>query len=372
MSSNVRINNLEENEDTMKFTIENVNVSFINAIRRVLLSDIPCIVMRSTPYSANLINISINKTRLNNELLKQRISSVPIHVDDIENFPYANYIVEVDKKNTSDTIEYCTTEDFKIKNIQSNEYLPIGEVRKIFPPDKITGDYIDIARLRPKLSSIVEEEHLKFTSKLSIGTANDDGTFNVVSTASYRNTLNATKIKEVWETKLVDLKQKYSPEQIEFIRKDWLLLDAKRIYIENSFDFVLETIGIYNNFKLMKYANEIIIKQLYLTLENLKNNSDLITNATDILNNCFIIKLENQDYTVGKIIEFMLYDKYFIEKKELTYVGFIKKHPHDTNSIIKMAFNTLISKDEILTILEDCINNSIVIINSIKEFFNND
>ena len=40
----------------------------------------------------------------------------------------------------------------KIKNTKNDSYLSDAEVRKIFPPDNITAQFIDIVRLRPALS----------------------------------------------------------------------------------------------------------------------------------------------------------------------------------------------------------------------------
>ena len=149
-------------------------------------------------------------------------------------------------------------------------------------------------------------------------------------------------------------------------------MDAKRIFLEDSFDFIIETVGIYNNFKLMELACAILIKKLYSTLESLKGNSDLIYDAPDTMENSYIIKLENEDYSVGKILEYCLYSKYFEDKKELTYVGFLKKHPHDTFSIIKVACKDINSKDDILSMIEESVNNSVVLINSIRSYFSNE
>ena len=57
------------------------------------------------------------------------------------------------------------------------------------------------------------------------------------------------------------------------------------------------------------------------------------------------------------------------EDKVINYVGFLKKHPHDNNSFIKISFKNLISKDEILIMIEDSVNNNILLLNSIKEYF---
>mgnify|MGYP003336652819 CR=1 FL=1 len=54
---------------------------------------------------------------------------------------------------------------------------------------------------------------------------------------------------------------------------------------------------------------------------DLAENIDLIEEADDTMENCYIIKLENEDYTIGKIIEFNFYDKYFIQSKDLNYVS---------------------------------------------------
>ena len=369
MASIPKISNVDEYNNTLKFTLSNINVSYANAIRRVLLSDIPCIVFKTNPYSENNVNIKINKSRLNNELIKQRISSIPIHIDNINDFPYQNYIIELDKTNITNNIIYATTEDFKIKNIDSQKYLETSEVRKLFPPDSITGDFIDIVRLRPKLTDTSEPEQIKFEAKLTISTAKEDGTFNVVSTCAYGNTLDPVKIKDAWSAKENTLKDTVSKEELEFLKKDWMLLDAKRLFIEDSFDFTIETIGIYSNYKLLELGISLIIRKLYLMLESLKNENDLIYEATDTLDNCYIITLLNEDYTIGKIIEYYLFNKYFKQDKIVNYVGFLKKHPHDNDSFIKISFKNLISKDELLIIIEDSVNNSILLLNSIKEYF---
>jgi len=366
---NVKISNLEENNELLKFTLSNVNVSYANALRRTILSNIPLLVFRTQPYDRNNVDIKVNKTRLNNELLKQRISCIPIFITEISDFPYQDYVIELNKENNTNVIDYVTTEDFKIKNIKLDNYLNDSEVKQIFPPDPITQDYIDIVRLRPKMAENIECEKLVFRAKLDIGTAEEDGAFNVVSTCSYGNTMDAVKIKEIWELKEEELKTKYSKDEIEFMKKDWLLLDAKRIFVEDSFDFTIETIGVYTNHKLVEIGCLVLIKSLNKTLNSIKNDSNLIKEANDTMDNCYIITIENEDYTIGKMLEFYLYNKYFVEKKQLNFVGFLKKHPHDNNSIIKVSFKNLISKDEVIYIIEEAVNYGILLYNNIKTYF---
>ena len=79
-----------------------------------------------------------------------------------------------------------------------------------------------------------------------------------------------------------------------------------------------------DNYQLIELATSIIIKKLYITLESLKNENDLIYDAIDTLKNSYIITLKNEDYTIGKILN-IVYLINILKKKNLNYVGFLKK-----------------------------------------------
>ena len=81
----------------------------------------------------------------------------------------------------------------------------------------------------------------------------------------------------------------------------------------------------------------------------------MINPTENTIENCFDITLNNEDFTIGKIIEFSLYQLYYIGDKTLTFCGFNKPHPHLNTSIIRIAFTTEVDKTTIVTY----INNSI-------------
>ena len=58
---------------------------------------------------------------------------------------------------------------------------------------------IDFVRLRPKISDELPGEKLHLTCEFSIGTAKEDGTFNVVSTCSYGFTLDDEQNEDDFE-----------------------------------------------------------------------------------------------------------------------------------------------------------------------------
>ena len=190
-----RFSNLVENKGILTFKLEGINVSLANALRRTIISDIDTVVIKTFPHSENKANIMINTTRFNNEILKQRLSCIPIHIEDTT-MPLDQYVIEVHKKNETDTIDYVTTEDFKVKNEKTKTYLKPEEVKKIFPPNNITKQYIDFVRLNPKLSDQIDGSELKLTAKMSVSNAKDDAMYNVVSTCSYKNTIDKIAMQD--------------------------------------------------------------------------------------------------------------------------------------------------------------------------------
>lgn len=346
---NPLIDDISEEDNTLTFQIKNINASCINSLRRVILSEIPCVVFETTPYEKNQANIEINTTRFNNEILKQRLSCIPIHIND-ENFPINDYEMILDKKNTTDSIIFATSEDFQIKNTSTNRFLSKDEVKNIFPPDYITGDYIEFVRLRPNVSDANYGEHIKMSCKLIRNIAKNNYSYNVASTCCYNNVIDDESSKIAWLQKEKEYQEKnMTNEEIEYLKNDFMNLDAKRYFVKDSFNFILETVGIYSNFKLIELACLIINKKLSNLLNKLQSNNDLIVTSNTTMNNCYDIILENEDYTIGKILEYILNKKYFEESKELTYCGFIKKHPHDLHSIIRLAFKEDVSNDIIIT-----------------------
>ena len=145
------IDNITNSGDNLMFTVSGINLSLANAIRRVILSDIPTVVFKTSPIEQNKCNIEVNTTRFNNEIIKQRLSCIPIHIKDLE-IPLSNYLLEVDVENLTDTVMYVTTKDFKIKNTVTGEHLSKKDTLEIFPANMQTGYFIDFLRLRPKSS----------------------------------------------------------------------------------------------------------------------------------------------------------------------------------------------------------------------------
>jgi DNA-directed RNA polymerase subunit L len=364
---NPQIDKIVEKEGVLTFSLSGVNVSLANAIRRTILSDIPTVVFKTSPNEENKSKILVNTTRFNNEIIKQRLSCIPIHIDDLE-IPLKNYLLEVNMENTSDTIMYITTEHFKIKNTLTNEYLSSKDVHNIFPPNDM-GYYIDFVRLRPRISDEIPGEKLHLTCEFDIGAAKEDGMFNAVSTCSYGFTGDAAAQDAELVRKIQTWKDEGKNEtEIKFETANWKLLDAKRIYKKDSYDFVIESVGVYSNNEIVNLACRSLITKLSDLSTIIEKDELEIKNSDNTMSNCFDIILENEDYTIGKVLEYFLYTKFY-ETKMLTFCGFKKMHPHDNYSIIRVAYTKAVEKSTIKGHLKECIDDSIEVYTKLKKDF---
>lgn len=366
MNPSIKLNK-SNSKGVLEFTLSGVNVSLANSIRRTILSDIPIVVFKTTPYEENKANIIANTSRLNNEIIKQRLSCIPIHIKDLDNFPLKNYMVEVNVENITDTILFVTTKDFRIKDLTTEKYLNETTTREIFPANEDTNYFIDFVRLRPKISDEIPGEKLHLTCELTVGNAKEDGMFNVVSTCAYGFTIDEDKqdselAKKIQEWRNSGKKQ----DEIDYESKNWKLLEGLRMTKKDSFDFVVQTIGIYDNIEIVLMACDILQKKISTLYDQIMTDDIKIEKSLNTMENCFDITLENEDYTIGKVLEYLLYSKFFENTKILSYCGFKKMHPHDADSIIRVAYVEPVDKSVVKKHLLECINDAIEVYNKIK------
>ena len=360
---------IDTKDGSFGFTLSGVNVSLANALRRTILSEIPIIVFRTSPNEQNKCNIITNTSRLNNEIIKQRLSCIPIHIKDISEFPLKNYIMEVNVENNTDTTMYITSEQFTIRDVVTEKELPQDKVREIFPPDDTTGYFIDFVRLRPRISDEIPGEKLHLTAEFDIGNAKEDGMFNVVSTCSYGFTDDSAAQDAELVRKIQTWKDEGKNEkEIKFESENWRLLDAKRIFKKDSFDFAVQTIGIYSNNEILDSACKILISKFSEFNEVIEKDELEIKNAENTMANCFDVILENEDYTIGKVLEYFLYTKFY-ETNMLTYCGFKKMHPHDNYSIIRVAYKESVEKSTVKGHFKECGDDAIEVYTKLRKDF---
>lgn len=344
---NPALNQFSEDGDILRFTLHGINVCFANAIRRTILSEIPIVVIQTDNYENNQCNITKNTGRLHNEILKQRISCIPIHTtllrdtEDTKALP-GNYSLILDAKNDTDNMLFVTSGDFRLKDNSTQKILSKEEMDKLFPGlyplNPLTNSYIDFARLRPKMSDEIPSEELSINANFSVGTAKMNSMFNVVSKCAYGNTIDSAKADIEWEKHESKLRSEGETDaDIRFQKENFRILDMQRHFTANSFDFVIQTIGIYDNKDLIRKSCAVLQNKLIDMIQSIDTIPVFASETT--IDNCYDIRLEGEDYTLGKVIEYIMYTKFYEGDKTLSYCGFKKFHPHNQDSTVRVAFD---------------------------------
>jgi DNA-directed RNA polymerase II subunit RPB3 len=357
----------ESTDSRLEFTLSDVDVAYANGIRRTIISDIPVLAFNTSLKEGNKNNCEIitNTSRLNNEIIKQRLSCIPICVNSVEEFETfeRNYLLQVNVENNTDEILIVTTKDFKIiKNVETGEYLSENSHRIVFPPyiDPIHGreHYIHFVRLRPRISEEISGEKINLTCKFSIETAKKDSSFNVSGTCTYKRTPDRSAMMEEMRAKEVEFRGKgLNDKEVEFEKRNWQLLDGMRIVVPNSFDFIIETVGIYSNERLVTIACKLIHTELKNIETMLEAGEITIEMSNDTKPNCYEIYFNNYDYTIGNIINHEMYTAFF-SSGEIHSVSVKKIHPHDSHITMEVSLASGENVKENLTrmLMQSCRN----------------
>lgn len=344
------LSNIKESNSIYEFTLHPASKSVANALRRTILAKIPTVALEVGTAYDQKCKIYENTGRLTNEIVKHRLSGVPVHTHSLKKLADAELVLEVE--NTGEETLIVTTEHFKIRQKGGDgQFWDEDEVRKLFPKDPITQCYIDLLRLQAPYGATIPGEKIHLTCEFALKTATDNSMYTAVSKCSYGQTIDRTKV----DKKLEELRDKWASEglakdEIAFRAKNFELLDAQRLTIADSYDFVIQSIGVYENKAIVKLACDVLQKRLAELVEDL--DSDLIPikeTQGSTMENCYDITLVGEDYTYGPLIQQYLFDKYYTEDKLLSYCGFCKFHPHDSDSTIRIAYKDKTDKALIKT-----------------------
>ena len=337
---NATLSDIKHEGGVYHFTLGGLDVSLANAIRRTILADIPVCVIQTDSAKTNQCLVETNTSRLHNEILKHRLSCIPIIVghDELDLLP-DKYELVLDATNDGDSMRFVTSEDFRLRNKSSGKFCTDEQTKKIFPPCTKTGYFIDFARLRPKIGDNIPGESLKLTADFSVSTAAVNGAFNAVSKCTYMFTPDRAAAEAAWEiAAMAKAAADVSAADIAFDKKNFFLLDAQRYYVADSFDFAVQGVGMYENAAVVRIACEVLCARLKALLEAVEVGDVAVLNAENTMPHCFDVVLEGEDYTLGKVLEHDIYAESYAKDKTLSFCGFKKFHPHDTKSTIRLAF----------------------------------
>lgn len=336
------------------FEIHDQDIAVINAIRRVILTDIeiPGIICNDDTS----VQIISSKSALHNEILSHRIGLLPICMseDEIESYEDGTLELELNVKNEGTTMINVTTADIKGK--WADKDLTKKQLESMFPSNPITKSHILITRLRTN-------ENLHFKASVVKKSARYHSAFSPVSLANFfymQDPAKAAKANNILDKERSYYTNKYG--------------DA------NAVEFQIEPINPLIGPKyLVSKALEIIISKLNnlilnITSEDIGNNGVKLTQFQD-LKSTWEFSINDEDDTLGNLIQSHVHNKYIrtdatFDGIKCEYIGYICPHPLKTELIIRLTLEEQTNPVMFVKFLEINCRNIIDELSNMKKEFN--
>lgn len=259
---------------------KNVPVAFVNALRRILLSEIPTVVIRD-------VQILHNSTHLIHEMLRHRVEMLPINVRASEANVVRDTKIELRiENNTAETL--VTTDDFVVTGPRKNVLLP----------DRDLGKPLLFLNLKPN-----ENVHIKASLGVEIKGASQ------VCVSTYRFHVD----REDDRFKTAKIEYKGAPAVFENH-------DSQRLYHTNPetrrpdwFDFTVESIGVTPAKDLLKEAVAVLQDKIeeWVKLPILREEPGWYRMETD-----------TEGHTIGNLVQQIMYGD-----QNVAFVSYEIPHP---------------------------------------------
>jgi len=294
------IKSLKTTNDGRDLTAELIHfpVGFVNALRRIILSGIPTVVIRD-------VQISENTTQMPHEMLRHRMEMLPVNVTPDESAVIKDAKIELRLPSVKEA-KVVTTDDFTIESGREG----------ILMKDPEFGQPCLFLKVRPG-------ESVHVTGRLAVET---DGV-SQVETATTSWHVDPNMAKEERKKYIEDHKDdKDAPRYFDnFLINRCYSRDEKNR--PNWFDLQIKSIGVIGARDLLKMAVRILKKRIddYVTaaLKNIRHEKDEGT---------YSISLDIGGHTVGVLMQEVIY------QDDVQFVSYDIPHPLKPEMVLR--FNT--------------------------------
>lgn len=314
----------------LEFNISNIDSSFVNGIRRSILSDVKTVAFEFDSLNPNKQDIKFakNTCALHNEYLGERISLVPLMMtrDEIEKFNSDSWRFEMNVKSKPGDFRDVTSNDITIVNTGPSDI--ILDSKTVFPPNKATKDYILLSRLKPEKRGISEE--IIMEAKATHGCGSKHARWSPVS--------HCVCVPQPDEDKIAIERAKTTD------KNKFEAIDKKQLYVKRSFKFSIETCCGLTPKDIFSLGIEELQNRFRVLGEALSNKDETKISKVETKNGTDAFKFRDESDTTGSILQRWMFDK-------VDFVGYFNPHPME-NSII---FVVKSEKDASEVIQDSCI-----------------
>jgi DNA-directed RNA polymerase subunit L len=347
------------NERRINFTIRDVDLAFVNAIRRIILAEIPNVAFYFDPYDIenNDIQIKVNTGVLHNEFIAHRISLLPICLDENElhMFDPKKYKFVLKKKNDTTSVMNVTTEHFEI--FEDGEKVSSHKRERMLPKNDITGDHVLVTKLKPNLYDATNGEEIELECTPSINIAKTHSRWCPVSQCCFYNAVDRDAADKAFASKVEAAKKEknITEQDIKDMKAHFETLEVYRHFKKNKFEepnefvFQIESECRLRPQYLFFKAMTVLASKLETFIELILNDSDKVQfQKVGAIDNLYQVGIKHEDHTLLNTLQCIIYNNEIRQKKgtsDLVYIGYFQPHPLDNLMYLKLKFDPEVQTD---------------------------
>ena len=371
--------NPKSEDRTLSFTVSGdettgLDVSIVNSLRRILLSEIPTVAFR-TDEGTNLdIKMEVNNTSLHNEFILHRISLVPLYIDPSEfnrNLLFHRSV----KHDGQEPFKFITTEDFNIyplkdeidedtdlsildiNNYDLKKKLSNVEKTNMFRPfkDPFNGNdnFIMITELKNTNTPDTFQE-LSFYGVPSVSVAKEHARWQAVSNATYTYVKDDELFQQIAKDKC-DIKGITNDEEREKFIQSLELSESERYFYKDingepfKYEFTITSAHYHTSKDLFLQANEIMVDKLKLIKDHLiqmikgGESSILVKqhmNTSGLeAENVYDFVITDQDDTLGNVLQSHIVKNFITDESLISFSGYKRSHPLEEFITLTIGIN---------------------------------
>lgn len=362
---------------------EGLNKSVVNSLRRVLLSSIQSVGFR-TEMDKTDIKIIQNTSPLHNEYILHRIAMIPLYIDP-ETYDRDLLFKLNIKADPEKPVTKITSDDFKIFRLKEGFKNEEGEIdinkfseKEISESEKVDifrpfkgKYYCDITELKTSNSESPQELTLYGVPRVSY--AYEDARWQAVSMATYSFKRDKDKFNEILNEKI----------KVENVQEDEKYAFGKSLYISESeryfhrdkicepywYEFKIDSVHTYSSKELFIKANELMVQELELIkndLKNISNKDDSRISIEKNEENIYILKIYGNDDTIGNVLQTDI-SKNIDDDSDIIVCGYKKVHPLENVIMFSLSLKEdKTNEKNVITIIEAFTESS----NNLIEIYN--
>lgn len=316
---------IDKSDSRIVFEINNVDVAIVNALRRVILAEIPNVAFAIDLHGGESdVIVHKNVSSLHNEYLMHRLSFVPLcfDEDEIDNFDSNMYKFVLKARNIGREPLDVTTADIEIQDASGKRLDAL--TKKVFPANPFTKDHILITQLKPNYIDPSKGDEIDIEARAILSIAKRNACWAPVSICTFYNNIDEEKANRRFIQYQAENKALSRTEA----KRRFDTLERQRCYKTNeygepnSFTFTVESECRMRPTYIVKKAFEVLIAKITgLVVKVVESKETVLPNAVVSLD------IPNEDHTVGNLMQALTYNIYIRDADSIESIGYFVPHP---------------------------------------------